>query len=157
MRRFDQLLRLRALDSGQRYREIGGNSKTASRARADTDLCSDRHVVGQLHIQLLACNLQRADEARGIAGCEQLLWVGAVPAGSAQLLWRCQCHVETAIERARMTGPQSGRRTASVRASYGSRSDLLGGIRLPGAVDRRALGSDAGTASIAERRGRSAS
>ena len=103
MRRVDELLRLVAIEPGQVDEQIGGNAEATFRTRADPDRRGHLGLIRDLHLELLAGNLQRADEARGIARREQLLGVGPVAAGAAELLRGRQLGLEPTVLAAGLT------------------------------------------------------
>jgi hypothetical protein len=68
---------------------------------ANAHFAGHRQVFGQLDFLLAGDELERAQEAGGIAGGKQLLGVGAVTAGAAEFLRGRQLHVQDAIRGAR--------------------------------------------------------
>ena len=71
--------------------------KPPSRARADADGCGHAWCRAGTLILAAAGDLQRADEAGGIARREQLFGIGALAAGAAEFLRGGELDVEAAV------------------------------------------------------------
>ena len=77
MGRFDELLGIGPIDARQADHQVGGDAEAPGRAGSDTDRRSNRDVRRYVQLELLSRDLKRADEACGIARCEQLFGIGA--------------------------------------------------------------------------------
>ena len=93
---FDQQLHLFARQAGHRDGQLGLDPETGGQ-RTDADLAGDRGVGGQGLLLLGGHELQRTQEAGGIAGGKQLFRVGALAASAAQLAGRGQAYGQTAV------------------------------------------------------------
>ena len=69
----------------------------AARDLADADMGGDRSVVGNAALGLAGHEFQGTDEAGGVAGSEQLLWVGGCAAGTAEFFGRGELDVEDVV------------------------------------------------------------
>ncbi len=77
-------------------------------ARADADRCRHSRVFRNLYLLLASDVLERAQEAGGITGCEQLFRVGAASAIAAEFLRYGQRDVENAVFRLGVAGAATG-------------------------------------------------
>jgi hypothetical protein len=75
--------------------ELDGEAEAALAVRADADARADGRVLG-VDLELAGDRVHRAEEARGVAGGEELLGVGAL-AGPAHLLGGTRLEVQGVV------------------------------------------------------------
>ncbi len=94
-----QSLRVRARNARQGDGEVDIQAKAAGRARSDPHCRGHRRVRRHFRAALRSDELHRANEAGGIAGGEQLLWIVACTAAATELLRSGEFDVQRAVER----------------------------------------------------------
>src|SRR5688572_17668991 len=109
MRRLGQSLRVRLVQSRQRYGEFDVEAEAAFGARPDADGGGNRSLDRQLQLQLAGCVFERTEKAGRISRCEELFGVGSLATGSAQLFGRGKLQFELAVVGAGAAVATSGR------------------------------------------------
>src|SRR5690606_15953490 len=90
---------------------------------------------GQRDLPAAGDELQRAEEARRVAGGEQLFGIGARPAGAAELARGGQLHVERAVSgTGAPVAAAGGGGSGGVEDLLDGHGALLGGGGFPGCV-----------------------
>jgi hypothetical protein len=93
----DQGLGLCAVDAWQADGQVGCDAEASLQARPDADRSGYFRIGRDRDLRVLARQLERAVEAGGIAGGEQLFRIDAFTTRAAQFLWRRELNVEAAI------------------------------------------------------------
>jgi hypothetical protein len=89
------------LKTRQGHAQFDVQRKAAVVVRADADICRDGGVSGQCLLALTGDELHRAQKARRVSGCEELLGVRADRAVAAQFTRRGQLDIQHLIRRYR--------------------------------------------------------